>query len=192
MRSGSRWLRPAGVGAPVLLAIACAYVSLASADDAPIAVADFSLKSIAGGDVSLHESLAKGPVLITFWATWCKPCLQELPKLDAMWADWSEQGLTTFAVSIDKPRSHGRVRAYTRSAGFGFDVLLDPNQEAFRKLQGQSVPYLVLLDSSGDAAYTKVGYRPGDEKALAEAVDALLARHAEADTSVAQPREAGS
>jgi peroxiredoxin len=164
-----------------MIVIACAAVLAAAAlstvttAEERMATADFRLKNLEGRSVSLHQSLADGPVLIAFWATWCKPCLQELPRLSEMTPQWSEKGLTVQAISIDKARSHGRVRSYAHSQDFAFDVLLDPNQEAFRKLQGSSVPFLVLLDSTGEKRLVKVGYRPGDEHSIAAAVDSLFA-----------------
>jgi peroxiredoxin len=137
-------------------------------------VADFRLKALDGTQVSLHERLDRGPVLISFWATWCKPCLQEMPHLDEIAARYRERGLSVFAISIDQPRSHNRVRSYMQSHKYSFDVLLDPNQDAYRKLNGQSVPYVLLLDPNGEVAYVKLGYRPGDEKILEDAISALF------------------
>jgi peroxiredoxin len=137
-------------------------------------VADFRLKALDGTQVSLHERLDRGPVLISFWATWCKPCLQEMPHLDEIAKQYREKGLSVFAISIDQPRSHNRVRSYMQSHKYTFDVLLDPNQDAYRKLNGQSVPYVLVLDTSGEAAYVKLGYRPGDEKILEESIAALF------------------
>lgn len=148
------------------------------ADDEAKTVPDFTLKDIAGKDHSLYDGLAEGPVLVSFWATWCKPCKQEMPHLDELFSTYADQGLSVYAVSIDKPRNKARVRSEVQAKKYGFTTLLDPNQDAFRKLQGQSVPYVMLLDSSGDPTYVKMGYRPGDEVALEEAVKELLAMSA--------------
>ena len=167
MKGFVRRLTESGLLAGLLaVGILAAGPVLAQDDDASedkIAVADFRLKDLKGKQVTLHERLKQGPVLISFWATWCKPCLQEMPHLDDINDTWSERGLTTFAISIDKPRSQSKVRSYIQSKRYKFDVLLDPNEEAFRRMQGQSVPYVVLLKPDGEAQYVKVGYRPGDE-----------------------------
>jgi len=178
MKGFARRVRQSGFLAGLLaVGLLAAGPVLAQDDDASedkIAVADFRLKDLSGKQVSLHSRLKEGPVLISFWATWCKPCLQEMPHLDDINETWSERGLTTFAISIDKPRSQSKVRSYVNSKKFKFDVLLDPNEEAFRRMQGQSVPYVVLLKPDGEAQYVKVGYRPGDEKTLEAEIVKLL------------------
>ncbi len=156
-------------------------------DNAP-AVPDFRLKNLDGKSISLHESLATGPVLVSFWATWCKPCLQEMPHLNDIHAEFSEQGLQVFLITIDLPRNHNRVRSYVRSHDYDFEVLLDPNKDAFRKLHGQSVPYVVLLRQDGKPAYVKLGYRAGDEKDLAKAIEELLAADTLSDEPVPAPK----
>ncbi len=165
----------------LLLGAAVAGSSRTDAEQSK-AVADFTLKDLDGKSASLYENLDTGPVLISFWATWCKPCLQEMPHLDEIAAKYDEHGLTTFAISIDKPRNKSRVRSYIKSKKYGFRTLLDPNQDAYRGLQGQSVPYVLLLDGSGEVVYVKVGYRPGDEKKLEEAIATLLASDPSVET----------
>ena len=157
------------------------------AEEQDAAVADFTLKTLKGETMSLHEELDRGPVLVSFWATWCKPCKQEMPHLVDLHDSFAEKGLTVMAVSIDQPRSAAQVRKYVNSEKFPFAVLLDPNKDAFRKLQGQSVPYLVLLDATGDPTYVKSGYRPGDEKHLEEAVAALFPADVEKVEETAEP-----
>lgn len=135
---------------------------------------NFTLKDLDEKPVALYDLLEKGPVLVSFWATWCKPCLQEMPHLSDLAKTFETNGLTTVAISIDEPRNKSRVRTHVQSKDYAFRTLLDPNQEAYRKLQGQSVPYVLLLDQQGHAAYVKVGYRPGDEATLEAAVRDLL------------------
>jgi peroxiredoxin len=153
---------------------ALATIPVALADDEAKTVPNFTLQDIEGKDHSLYASLEAGPVLVSFWATWCKPCKQEMPHLEEIYQTYADQGLSVYAVSIDKPRNKSRVRSEIQAKKFTFTTLLDPNQDAFRKLQGQSVPYVMLLGPDGEPAYVKMGYRPGDEKALEEAVRTLL------------------
>jgi peroxiredoxin len=152
-------------------------------------VANFTLKNLDEKPSALYDLLAQGPVLISFWATWCKPCLQEMPHLSDVAKAYEGHGLTTLAISIDEPRNKSRVRSYIQSKHFAFQTLLDPNQDAYRKLQGQSVPYVLLLDKTGQVSYAKVGYRPGDEATLESAVKKLLGVEAE-KTESAPPHEA--
>jgi len=157
------------------LAVASAVIPTdVRADDEAKTVPNFTLKDIEGRDHSLYDGLAEGPVLVSFWATWCKPCKQEMPHLEEIYKTYAGDGLSVYAVSIDKPRNKARVRSEVQAKKYSFLTLLDPNQDAFRKLQGQSVPYVMLLGPDGDPAYVKMGYRPGDEVALEEAVKELL------------------
>jgi thiol-disulfide isomerase/thioredoxin len=161
------------------IALMASLPGAAAAADAPrdttaYAVPDWSLRTSEGADVSLHEALARGPVLVSFWALWCGPCLRELPHLDSLARETAGR-LTVFAVDQDGPRSVARVRPYLRSRGLRLIVPLDTSGDVARQMQiGEALPFLVLFDSRGREVYRRIGYREGDEVALRGKVTALL------------------
>ena len=138
------------------------------------AVPDWTLRTADGGEISLHGVLAQGPVLLSFWALWCNPCLHELPHLDALARDTAGR-LTVLAVNQDSPRSVARVRPYLQSKKLGLTVPLDTSGDVARRMQvGGILPFLVLYDARGNEMYRHVGYREGDEATLRARVMALL------------------
>lgn len=164
--------------------LACAGLSLLqiSASNAGEggAVPNFELKDIQGKSFELSDYLAQGPVLIHFWATWCKPCLRELPHLDAIRKKYEAQGLTVVAISTDESRNIPKVKSYTKTHGYGFHVLLDSNQEVFRKLGGKGMPYGLLVSPDGAQRYSHTGYREGDERKLEARVAEVTAEYRKA------------
>jgi peroxiredoxin len=168
------WYLPVGAVLVTLLAIAVLTPGPAVAAD-KADVPNFVLKDLDGKDVSLADLRAKGPVVIDFWATWCKPCLRELPHVDSLRVKYADQGLEVVAISIDETRSLAKVKSYIKTHDYGFRVLLDPNQRTLRQLQGVNVPYVVVISKDGQRLYTHSGYREGDEKELARVVDEVMA-----------------
>jgi len=143
-------------------------------DTAAYAVPEWSLRTAEGTDVSLHDALAHGPVLVSFWALWCGPCLRELPHLDSLARETAGR-LTVLAVDQDGPRSVARVRPYLHSRKLRLIVPLDTSGDVARQMQvGEALPFLVLYDPRGREVYRRVGYREGDEIALRRRVMALL------------------
>jgi len=161
-------------GLLVTVAVALVAAPAAMGEEAS-EVANFVLKDLDGKDVSLNDIRAKGPVLIDFWATWCKPCLRELPKVDSLRVKYAAERLQVVAISIDETRSVSKVKSYIKTHDYGFQVLLDPNQRTLRQLQGVNVPYLVIISQSGERVYTHSGYREGDEKKVESVLDELFA-----------------
>jgi len=155
-----------------LFLLAALTPTLAGAGD--YAVSDWSLEDIAGDPVGLHDQLDRGPVLISFWALWCAPCLKELPHLDELAAEMAGE-LTVLAINIDSPRSVHKVPSYVATKGYDhLTVLLDTAGDVQRKLQvGGTMPFLMLLDARGHEVYRHVGYREGDELVLREEVAKL-------------------
>ena len=146
-----------------------------AAAPARFAVPDWTLRTTDGKEVGLHAALSRGPVLVSFWALWCVPCLKELPHLDALARETAGR-LTVLAVNEDAPRSVARVRPYLQSKRIGLTVPLDTAGDVARKLQvGGSLPFLVLYDARGTEVYRHLGYHEGDEAKLREKVLALLA-----------------
>ena len=149
-------------------------VLLISAVHAQDNVPDFTLTDIDGQMVRLSERLEQGPVLLDFWATWCKPCKQELPYINRIREQFAERGLQVFAVSTDNARNQSKVKPFIRTKQYTFEVLLDPNQEVRRLFGGVSIPFTVLIAESGEIVYQHLGYVAGDEVELLEAVEALF------------------
>ncbi len=138
-------------------------------------VPNFTLKDLAGKDVSLADLRAKGPVLVDFWATWCKPCMREIVHVEELRKHHGPQGLQVVGVSVDDTRSLAKVKSFAKTHDLGFTVLLDSNQRILKLLQGITVPYLVVVSPAGERVYAHSGYREGDEKELARVVGELMA-----------------
>ncbi len=135
---------------------------------------NFSLEDLNGKNRTLAEFLEKGPVYINFWALWCQPCRAELKTMQAIYEKYSEKGFTLLAISIDTPRSLAKVKSFFASQNFTMPCLLDPNSKVFEKLNGQSLPYSILIDKSGKIVKTRTGYLPGDEKFIEQDIVKLL------------------
>ena len=180
-QSRERQLRP-GLRRRLASGAVAAFLALAGvASAAP----DWALEDPAGGLVSFADELARGPVVVSFWATWCKPCLKELPHLEAMAARY-EGRVSFLAVSTDDPKSLAKVEPLVRSRGWThLKVLLDPAATVQQMLQVDAMPYVILYDRDGGEAYRHTGYAEGDEERLREAIDTLLAAPVRPPTTAA-------
>lgn len=111
------------------------------------------------------------PIVIDFWATWCKPCVAELSAIDDEYADWQkETGVKVIAVSVDDSRTMGRVQSFVREQGWTYDVYLDPNQDFQHAMEVIYPPCTFVLDGSGKIVYIHNSYIEGDEKELHAAI----------------------
>jgi len=135
---------------------------------------DFTLEDLDGELFTLSEHIGSGPVVIDFWATWCKPCKDTMPHLQKLHEKYNEQGLTVIAVSTDSPKSQSKVKPFIRSRRYTYTVLFDPNSEVLKLFQGCNLPYRVLIDKNGEVVETHMGYSPGDEKILEEKIKEML------------------
>ncbi len=140
---------------------------------------DFTLPNLTGEDVTLSKLLEEGPVIVDFWATWCKPCIKAFPDLQQVFDNYKDCGLKVLAVSVDGPRSSSRVASLIKSKGNTFEVLLDPSQKVAKKLHVTSVPRTVLIDTNGKIVYAVTGYRPTNHEKLETAVSALFPKGCE-------------
>jgi cytochrome c biogenesis protein CcmG/thiol:disulfide interchange protein DsbE len=156
--------------AALILILAVQSARAQSGREAP----DFTLEDLDGDWVSLQDVVGDGPLLISFWATWCRPCLEELRELQILFEEYEPRGLTMLAISTDSERSIAKVKPLVRSKGYTFCVLLDTNSDVARLYYAQNIPYTVIIDSAGSIVYTHMGYRKGDELEVREVIDGLL------------------
>lgn len=160
-------------GLVFLLAVTLGLTQGAAANES---TADWTLGTADGGTVSFHEALAKGPVVVSFWATWCKPCLKEMPHLNEFAGEFAGQ-MTFLAVNADNSKSVAKVAPFLSSKGFdNLIVPLDTGGKVQSQLQiGGTIPFLVMYDGQGREVYRHVGYKPGDEIELKHKIETMLA-----------------
>uniref|UniRef100_A0A7V3E621 TlpA family protein disulfide reductase n=1 Tax=Ignavibacterium album TaxID=591197 RepID=A0A7V3E621_9BACT len=135
---------------------------------------NFKLESLDGGFVELSKVIGKGPVLLSFWATWCKPCMEEMNELNKINNELKDKGFTLLAISTDNEKTIAKVKPLVKSKGYNFTVLLDKNSDVARKYYAQQIPYSVLIDKDGKIISTHMGYMKGDEIKLREKILSLL------------------
>ncbi len=135
---------------------------------------DFRLSNLEGKDVVLSELLKRGPVVVDFWATWCKPCLKAFPGLQKTYEEYEDRGLTVVAVSVDGPKTMAGVGPLIRSKKYAFEVVLDTDGRVARKYNAMLLPRTVLIDQSGDIIFGTVGFRPANHEKLAEHLESIL------------------
>jgi thiol-disulfide isomerase/thioredoxin len=132
------------------------------------------LPDLEGETVPLSSFLDRGPVLLDFWATWCKPCLLAMPELQELYGDLGPRGLQVIAINEDGPRNVAKVRPFLKSNGYDFPVLLDLNREAQRQLQALALPTTLVLDPQGVVLHSSFGYRPGEYEKLRALLEPYL------------------
>ena len=128
------------------------------------------IKDMSGNSVDIAKLSNNGkPMIISFWATWCKPCIAELNTISEDYEDWvDETGVKLVAVSIDDARSTGRVEPDVNQQGWEYEILLDPNGDLKRAMNVNNVPHTFLIDGKGKIVWDHNNYAAGDEKELHE------------------------
>lgn len=135
---------------------------------------DFTLKDIAGEEVTLSGLLKNGPVYLECWDLPCRNCIAELDALLPVHDSLKEQGLQIVALSVDKPSDEARVKAFVKSKKWPYIVLLDQDQKVKKAYNIIIKPTAVLINMKGEIVYTHIGYKKGDEKKIAEEIGKWL------------------
>jgi peroxiredoxin len=136
---------------------------------------DFSLKNLEGDTIRLLDYVGKDVILINFWATWCVPCVKELPHLEKFHNTYKDQGLQVLTITVDGPETVARVKPFMERYKYTFPVLLDMESRVIALYNPRVIlPYTVLIDRQGRIRHAHQGYSLGDEKVLEEELAALL------------------
>lgn len=111
------------------------------------------------------------PIIVSFWATWCKPCVKELNTIADEYADWQDEtGVKLVAISIDDARNMPKVSPFVNGKGWEYEVYVDPNGDMRRAMNVNAVPHTFLLNANREVVYSHNSYSPGDEEELYEKV----------------------
>lgn len=151
----------------MILGIAAVAALSASAE-----LPSVSLKDINGKIVNTAELDNDGkPIVISFFALWCKPCNRELKAINEVYEDWQEEtGVKLVAVSIDEAQNEQKVKPFVESKGWEYEVLLDPNGEFKRQMGVNDIPHVFLVDGEGNIVWNHQGYVDGGEEEILEQV----------------------
>ena len=133
---------------------------------------NFTLQSNAGGQVSL-ASLKGKVVMVNFWATWCVPCRQEMPHLEALYEKYNSLGFELLAVNVEKNNAEG-ARRWLQETPVTFPVLFDPENQVTKLYKVQTMPSTVIIGRDGTMRFMHNGYKPGYENDYQTQVRALL------------------
>lgn len=136
-----------------------------------------TVKKLDGSKVNSNTFTNNGkPIIISFWATWCKPCKKELDAIAENYPEWvKETGVKLIAISIDDVRSSGKVVTDVKSKGWEYEVYIDENQDFKRAMNVNNVPHTFIVDGSGKIVWSHNSYTEGDEEKLYENVKTVAA-----------------
>lgn len=154
----------------LLLSLAAATSSQAALTPSA-AAPDFTLHSMAGSNLRLQEQRGR-VVLVNFWATWCGPCREEMPKLNQLYEKYRSAGFVLLGVNVDD--DPGNATAVAQKLGVKFPVLLDTDKQVSKLYDLKTMPSTVLIDRDGRVRFLHRGYLNGYEDTYEKQIRELL------------------
>lgn len=132
---------------------------------------DFTLKQLGGKNLKLSE-LAGNVVLINFWASWCGPCVKEMPMLNELHNKYEPLGFTVLGVNVEQDSDN--ARNFLAKNNVDFPILLDSSNEVTQLYKVIAMPTTVFVDRDGMMRFTHMGYKSGDEVKYRDIVKSLI------------------
>jgi len=131
-----------------------------------------NVKTLSGKTVSTGDLSNDGkPIIISFWATWCKPCVRELNAIAEVYEEWTDEtGVKLVAVSIDDSRNTAKVGPFVNGKGWDYEIVLDSNGDFKRAMNVNTIPHTFLVNGKGEVVWQHTTYSEGDEEELYELV----------------------
>ncbi len=130
----------------------------------------FALKDPDGNQVDLQT--LKGKVaLLNFWASWCGPCVAEMPHIEKLHRDFKDQGLVVLGVNSEEAEV---ARAFVKERGYTFTTLIDEGKEVAAKYEVTGIPQVFIINREGKIKWHALGYGSGREIELRDAVEKVL------------------
>jgi len=135
---------------------------------------NFVLQDVDGKTVRLDTLLKKGPVLMSYWALWCKMCIKELDAMKPYFGELESLHCSYLAISQDKARSVPEVKPFAASHKWKYTVVLDPENKMRDLYKVQVMPSFFIIDQNKKIVFTHQGYKPGDETKIIAKIREIL------------------
>ncbi|MCZ4694852.1 TlpA family protein disulfide reductase [Ancylomarina euxinus] len=133
------------------------------------------LKDIHGKTIQSENlfSNIEEPIVLCFWATWCRPCLQELEAINEAMDEWQDEvEFKMIAISTDNSRSSSKVSALVKAQDWQFDVYIDENSDLKRAINVSGIPFCCIINK-GEVVWKHSGYQAGSEELILEKLTQL-------------------
>ena len=158
-----------------LIAALLLVVTFGFAQEKTSQIPSVTVKTLDGKSFNTADINNDGhPIILSFWATWCKPCVKELTTIADVYEDWvDETGVKLVALSIDNTRSSSNVKPLINGTRWTYQVLLDVNQEFKRAMNVNMVPHTFLLNGKGEVVWQHTSFSEVSELELIELVKKL-------------------
>jgi len=140
-------------------------------------IPSFDIKTLDGKTVNTSTFSNEGkPIILSFWATWCRPCLKELTAIHDVYEEWVEEtGVKLIAVSIDDTKTSRNVSPTVNGKGWEFEFYLDENGDFKRAMSVNNPPHTFILNENMEIVEQFTTFSEGGEKKIIEAVKKVLA-----------------
>lgn len=164
-----------------LIAVCCVSLTYAqepTSNKALKTLPAVDIKTIDGKSFNTKDIENDGnPIIISLWATWCKPCIAELTAIADVYDDWmDETGVKLYAISTDDSKSTSRVAPFVNGRGWEYEVLLDSNRDFQRAMSVADIPFLCILNGKGEIVWQHTSYAPGSEEEVYEIIKKLAGK----------------
>jgi thiol-disulfide isomerase/thioredoxin len=115
------------------------------------------------------------PIVISFWALWCKNCIKELEAISEIYEDWQDEtNVKLIAISIDDSRNTSKLKPFVNTKGWEYEIYHDPNSDFKRALGINQIPHTFLLNGKNEIISEHVGYTDGQEEELYDKIIKLI------------------
>lgn len=137
-------------------------------------IPNVNVKTLDGQTVNLKDTygVSKDKItVISFWATWCKPCQRELDAIADLYPDWQDEyDVELVAITIDTRRMLSQVPGLVATKGWEYTILAGNDQDLQTAFNFNTIPQTFVVDRNGNIIYTHNGYSPGDEEELEDII----------------------
>lgn len=163
------------LGVALVFVAGCSAATSSSRRAEGTEVPDLRMRTIDGESLRLADHLGSDVVVLSFWATWCKPCKTELPFLQRLHETYAARGLTVIGISLDGPETQADVKPFVRRNGYTFPIVLDRDGRIAARLNPRSTaPFALIFDRAGRRHRTMEGFQLGERDAIEAEVVSLL------------------
>jgi len=161
----------------IFLAILFITTNLFAQEQKGKSLPEVTVKTITGENFNtLNIENDGNPIIISFWALWCHPCIKELTTIADVYEDWQDEtGVKLYAVSIDDARSTAKVGPLVNGKAWEYEVLLDPNGDFKRAMNVNMIPHTFVLDGNKNIVWQHTSFAEGAELDLIEVIKKVKA-----------------